>query len=151
LDGGLVQHADGWDFSLETQLFLNQPFGKNNSFVNTPERQSFTANFDIDPLQSRSFMWALATAISSRLWAASSPPFGRFYFSELSQQLRRLAIHSLRSHSVSRNRAAAAMGPGHLGLHAALTNGSFQQDTNSSKAIVLAWASISRGMRSGRA
>src|SRR3954451_7310420 len=50
LEGGLVQHAGGWDLSFETQLFLNQPFGR-NVLVDNPERQSFAANFDIDPLQ----------------------------------------------------------------------------------------------------
>src|SRR5262245_9443572 len=50
LEGGFAQRIDGWELSLETQLFLNQPFDR-NQLVDTPERRSFSANFDIDPLQ----------------------------------------------------------------------------------------------------
>src|SRR5688572_9571183 len=79
LDGGVHQRAGEWNLQFETELFLNQPFDR-NILTDTPDRQSFAANFEIDPL------------LISQLYAAGRrddfflalgrlvTPFGRFYF-----------------------------------------------------------------------
>src|SRR5207302_7162993 len=79
LEGGLVQHVDGWDLSFETQLFLNQPFGK-NVLVDTPERRSFAPNFDIDPLQISQLYLGARNGDFYAALGRFVTPFGRFYF-----------------------------------------------------------------------
>src|SRR5262249_37302066 len=79
LEGGVIQRAGGWDLSFETQLFLNQPFGR-NILMDTPERRSFAANFDIDTLQiSQLYLGARYGDFYTALGRFVTP-FGRFYF-----------------------------------------------------------------------
>jgi hypothetical protein len=135
LDGGIMQRADGWDLSLETQLFLNQPFGK-NIFVNTPERRSFAANFDIDPLEiSQLYVGARHDDFFAALGRFVTP-FGRFYFPNYRNNFDDSPF--IRSEAILFRETGLLLqwDPDIWVCTAALTNGSFQQDTNSSKALV---------------
>ncbi|HMC11297.1 MAG TPA: hypothetical protein VKH44_08400, partial [Pirellulaceae bacterium] len=135
LDGGLVQHTDGWDVSLETQLFLNQPFGK-NVLVDTPERRSFAANFEIDPLQiSQLYVGARHGDFFAALGRFVTP-FGRFYFPNYRNNFDDSPF--IRSEAILFRETGLLLqwDPGIWVCTAALTNGSFQQDTNSSKSLV---------------
>jgi hypothetical protein len=135
LDGGITQHTGNWQVSLEAELFLNQTFGK-NIYVNTPERASFAANFDIDPLQVSQLYLA---ARNDDFYAALGrfvTPFGRFYFPNYRNNFDDSPF--IRSEAILFRETGALVqwDPSIWVFTAALTNGSFEQDTNSSKAIV---------------
>lgn len=135
IEGGLIQRAGGWDLSFETQLFLNQPFGR-NILVDTPERRSFAANFDIDPLQ---ISQLYIGARNGDLYAALGrfvTPFGRFYFPNYRNNFDDSPF--IRSEAILFRETGLLLqwDPGIWVMQAALTNGSFEQDTNSSKAVV---------------
>jgi hypothetical protein len=135
LDGGLLQRVDGWEFTLETQFFLNQPFDK-NQLVDTPERRSFTANFDIDPLQiSQLYIGARRGDLYAALGRFVTP-FGRFYFPNYRNNFDDSPF--IRSEAILFRETGLLLqwDPGIWVLNACLTNGGFQQDANSSKAIV---------------
>lgn len=135
IDGGIHQRLGGWELMLETQLFLNQPFDR-NILQDTPERASFAHNFDIDPLQiSQLYLGArrgdFYTAIGRFV-----TPFGRFYYP--------IYRNNFDDSPFIRSEAILYRETGVLGqwdpegwcFTAALTNGGFNQDTNSSKALV---------------
>ncbi len=134
-EGGLVQHLDGWDLSFETQLFLNQPFGR-NILVDTPERRSFAANFDIDPLQISQLYLGARNGDCYVALGRFVTPFGRFYFPNYRNNFDDSPF--IRSEAILFRETGLLLqwDPGIWVLQAAVTNGSFQQDTNSSKALV---------------
>jgi hypothetical protein len=135
IEGGLIQRAGGWDLSFQTQLFLNQPFGK-NILVDNPERQSFAANFDIDPLQiSQLYLGARNGDVFVALGRFVTP-FGRFYFPNYRNNFDDSPF--IRSEAILFRETGLLLqwDPSIWVIQAALTNGSFQQDTNSSKALV---------------
>jgi hypothetical protein len=135
LEGGLVQHAGGWDLSFETQLFLNQPFSK-NILADTPERRSFAANFDIDPLQVSQLYLGARNGDFYAALGRFVTPFGRFYFPNYRNNFDDSPF--IRSEAISFRETGLLLqwDPGIWVMQAALTNGGFQQDTNSSKALV---------------
>ena len=99
---GITQQTGNWQVSLETQLFLNQTFGK-NIYVNTPERRVVCGQFRH---RSAADLAALPRCAERRLLCGAGPirhAVWPLLFSELSQQLRRLAVHPLRGDPVSRN------------------------------------------------
>ena len=135
IDGGFVQRVDGWEYSLQAQLFLNQPFDK-NMLVDTPERRSFTHNFDVDPLQISQLNLG---ARYGDLYAALGrfvTPFGRFYFPNYRNNFDDSPF--IRSEAILFRETGLLLqwDPGIWVFNACLTNGGFQQDANSSKALV---------------
>jgi hypothetical protein len=135
LNGGLTQRSGNWDLSLETQIFVNEPFD-NNIFVNSAQRRSFAPNFDIDPLQiSQLYLGArngdFYTAIGRFV-----TPFGRFYFPNFRNNFDDSPF--IRSEAILFRETGALVqwDPDIFVFTAALTNGNFLQDTNSSKALV---------------
>lgn len=135
LNGGLTQRADDWDLSVETQLFFNQGFGQ-NIFVDTPTRASFKNNYDIDPLEiSQLYLGARHDDFYLALGRFVTP-FGRFYFPNYRNNFDDSPF--IRSEAILFRETGLLLqwDPGIWVCTAALTNGSFEQDTNSSKAIV---------------
>lgn len=135
VEGGLMQRANGWELSVETQLFLNQPFDR-NVLVDTPERRSFAHNFDIDPLQiSQLYLGARHGDFFAALGRFVTP-FGRFYFPNYRNNFDDSPF--IRSEAILFRETGLLLqwDPGIWVCQAALTNGSFQQDMNSSKALV---------------
>jgi len=135
LNAGALQRSGDWDLSVESQLFLNQPFGK-NIFVDSPTRRSFAHNFDVEPLQisqlylgarNHDFYMALGRFVT---------PFGRFYFPNYRNNFDDSPF--IRSEAILFRETGFLVqwDPGIWVCTAALTNGSSEQDTNSSKAIV---------------
>src|SRR5205823_13770540 len=98
--------------------------------------RSVTADVDIDPLQ----IWQLYLgARNGDLYAALGrfvTPFGRFYFPNYRNNFDDSAF--IRSEAISFRETGLLLqwDPGIWVMQAALTNGSFEQDTNSSKALV---------------
>src|SRR6476659_5535933 len=135
INGGLTQRSGNWDLSLETQIFLNEPFDK-NVFINSAQRRSFAPNFDVDPLQiSQLFLGArngdFYTAIGRFV-----TPFGRFYSPNFRNNFDDSPF--IRSESILFRETGAMLqwDPDPFVFNAALTNGNFLQDTNSSKALI---------------
>jgi hypothetical protein len=135
IDGGIHQQAGGWDLMIETQLFLNQPFDR-NILVNTPERQSFAANFDIDPLQISQLYLGARNGDFYTALGRFVTPFGRFYFPNYRNNFDDSPF--IRSEAILFRETGFLLqwDPAGWVFTAALTNGGFQQDANSSKAVV---------------
>jgi hypothetical protein len=135
INGGITQRSGNWDLSLETQIFLNEPFDK-NVFIDSQQRRSFAPNFDIDPLQiSQLYLGArngdFYTAIGRFV-----TPFGRFYFPNFRNNFDDSPF--IRSEAILFRETGAMVqwDPDPFVFTAALTNGNFLQDTNSSKALI---------------
>lgn len=135
LEGGVLQRMGEWDLTCDAQLFLNQPFGP-NILADSPERRSFAVNFDIDPLQISQLYLGARRGDYYMALGRFVTPFGRFYFPNYrnnfddSPFIRAEAIHFRETGLLLQ------WDPGIWVFQAALTNGSFLQDTNSSKALV---------------
>lgn len=135
LDGGVVQHRENWDLSLQTELFLNQPFDP-NMLVDTPERESFTANFQIEPLQLSQLLIGARQGDFYVGLGRFVTPFGRFYYPLYRNRFDDSPF--IRSEAISYRETGLLLqwDPDIWTLTAALTNGGFYQDVNSSKALV---------------
>jgi hypothetical protein len=135
LTGGVAQHCGSWRLGLDTELFLNQPFDR-NIFQDTPERASFAHNFDIEPLQisqlGLSANWNAFTATVGRFVT----PFGRFYYPLYRNNFDDSPF--IRSEAILYRETGVLLEwqPAGWDFAAAVVNGGFEQDTNSSKAFV---------------
>jgi hypothetical protein len=135
VDGGYHQRVESWELLVEGELFLNQPFDR-NVLVDTPERASFAANFDIEPLQISQLYVGARRGDAYAALGRFETPFGRYYYP--------LFRNSFDDSPFIRSEAIQYRETGVLGqwdpegwiFTAALTNGGFEQDTNSSKALV---------------
>jgi hypothetical protein len=135
LGAGVQQQVGEWNQSAQCELFLNQPFDR-NMFVNTPTRQSFARNFDVDVLQ---ISQLYLSAQRGDLFLAAGrfvTPFGRFYFPNYLNSFADSPF--IRSEAIlfRETGAMARWEPGIYSLTAAITNGGFDRDTNSSKAFI---------------
>lgn len=135
IDGGYHRRAGAWELLLEGELFLNLPFD-GNLLRDTPERRSFAANFDIDPLQ----ISQLYLGARHDDWYLSLgrfvTPFGRFYFPQYRNNFSDAPF--IRSEAILFRETGALVqwDPEGYVFTAALTNGGFGQDTNASKAVI---------------
>lgn len=135
IDGGVRQLVGGWELLLEAEIFLNQPFDR-NILTDTAARRSFVANFDIEPLQiSQLYLGARY----GDLYAAVGrfvTPFGRFYYPLYRNNFDDSPF--IRSDAILYRETGFILqwDPAWWVFTAALTNGGFEQDTNSSKALV---------------
>jgi len=135
LSGGLRQQNGSWLLGLDTEIFLNQPYDR-NIFQDTPERASFAHNFDIEPLQiSQLYLsagWHDFTATVGRFVT----PFGRYYYPLYRNNFDDSPF--IRSEAIVYRETGVLLEyqPAGWDFAAAVTNGGFEQDTNSSKAFV---------------
>ena len=122
-----------WQVGVETELFINQPFDR-NILVDTPERVSHRGNFEIDPLEINQMYieatrgpWSISVG---KRWT----PFGRFYFPLNTNRLYDAPF--IRTEVINFRETGIQLDyrKGWLDLTLACTNGSEDQDTNSSKA-----------------
>jgi len=133
--GGVLQQAGGWDLQFETEIFLNLPFDRN--ILNSNERAGFAPNFDVDPLQ----ISQLYLAARKDDWYFSlgrfPTPFGRYYYPIFRNNFDDSPF--IRSEAILFRETGLLMqwDPDGFVFTAALTNGGFGQDTNSSKAGIL--------------
>jgi hypothetical protein len=135
IDGGIHQQIGPWEAQIETELFLNLPFDR-NILQDTAERASFASNFDIDPLQISQLYLGLRRGDWFGAIGRFVTPFGRFYYP--------LYRNNFDDSPFIRSEAILYRETGIVGqwdpegwvFTAALTNGGFGQDTNSSKALV---------------
>ncbi len=135
LEGGISQRVNDWDVCVESQFFLSQPFGK-NVYANSPLRQSFAQNYDIEPLEISQLYIGARNGDFYLALGRFVTPFGRFYFPNYRNNFDDSPF--IRSEAILFRETGLVMqwDPGIWVCTAAVTNGSFQQDTNSSKALV---------------
>lgn len=129
-----VRRAGNWLMRADGIFFLNQPFDRN--ILVDGDRRSYAANFQTDPFQ----IWHLNLAFTRGDFTVAlgkdRTPFGRYYFPIYSNSffdapfIRTEVIRWVETGLFVR------YSPGPLNIEAAVTNGGFERDTNSSKAFV---------------
>ena len=131
-----VHHDFGaWQTSAEGEIYLNQPFDR-NVLIDTPERLSYRANFDI-PVVEISQLFVSATRDN---WTFTMgkfvTPFGRTYSPLYTNA--RLDAPFIRTESILWRETGirCQYSRGLFVADVALVNGSHDQDTNSSKGII---------------
>lgn len=135
LAGGIEQQVGEWTWSIDGEFFLNQPFDR-NILIDSPIRDSFARNFDIDIFQ---ISQLYASARKGDLYLAAGrfvTPFGRYYYPTYFNNFWDSPF--IRSEAILYRETGvlAQWDPGSLVFTAALTNGGFDRDSNSSKALV---------------
>lgn len=134
-DGTLHHQVGEWDTGLTGELFFTQPFDR-NVLVDSPTRQSFAHNFDLDILTISQLYFS---ARRNDLYFAAGrfvTPFGRFYYPLYRNNFDDSPF--IRSEAILYRETGllAQWDPGDFVFTAALTNGGPNQDTNSSKAFI---------------
>jgi hypothetical protein len=117
------------------ELYLQQPYER-NILVDNQERQSYRANFEHDVLQVSQLY---ADFRQGSFYAAAgkfTTPFGRTYFPIMGNS--RIDAPFIRSEAILWRETGVLMrySPSAFNITAALTNGGYDLDTNSSKAFV---------------
>lgn len=138
-EGGLYGFVESerplWTTRLDAELYLNQPFDR-NVLEDTPTRASFAHNVDVDVLEISQlaltgrrgdFMVAMGKMVT---------PFGRFYFPLFSNAMYDAPF--IRSEAIRWRETGILLqyDPSIFVGTVALTNGGFDRDANSSKALV---------------
>ena len=128
-------HASGdWLFTANSTFFFNQPFDRNMLTDNM--RRSYLANFRPDPFQ----IWQLNLKIQRGALTFTigkdTTPFGRYYFPIYSNA--RFDAPFIRSEAIRWVETGLFVHytPSIFVFDAALTNGTPDRDTNSSKALI---------------
>jgi hypothetical protein len=135
IDGGIHQRAGDWELMLEGELFLNQPFDR-NILMDTPDRRSFAANFDVEPLQISQLYAGAQRGDWFLAMGRFVTPFGRFYFPNYRNNFDDSPF--IRSEAIRFRETGLLVewNPEGWIFTGAVTNGGFEQDTNSSKAFI---------------
>jgi hypothetical protein len=135
LVGGFVHHHAGWTLGLGGEFYVNQPFDA-NILVDAPVREAYKPNFILEPFEISQL--ALSASRGDITWTLGkiTTPFGRTYFPLVSNA--RWDAPFIRSEAILWRETGWMMDwtPDNWELTVALTNGSEDQDTNSSKALI---------------
>ena len=128
------QHGD-WRLSLGGEFYINQPFDP-NILVDVRVRREYQANYQIDPLEISQLALSAKNGDLTLTLGKFTTPFGRTYFPLLSNA--RWDAPFIRSEAILFRETGWMMdwSPGPWEITLALTNGSEDQDTNSSKALI---------------
>jgi hypothetical protein len=130
-----TRQADGWWAGLTGETYLTQPFDR-NILVDDPLRASYAHNFELETLQ----LSQLFVSLGNDRWAVDFgkfiTPFGRHYgpiYTNLQTDLPFIRGEAIRLRETG---AQLRYQSGIWRHSAAITNGSQDRDTNSSKALV---------------
>lgn len=135
LDGQVLHHVGDWRCDVTGELFFTQPFDR-NILVDSPDRESFAANWDIDPVT----ISQLSLGAERGDWYFAigrfPTPFGRYYFTNYRNNFDDSPF--IRSEAIlfRETGVLAEWNPDGYAFAAAITNGGPNQDANSSKALV---------------
>ena len=135
LTGAISHRHCGREYGLRGEFHFNQPFD-DNILVTTPELVSYRGNYAVDPFD----IEQLAFTIRHGDWLLEIgkviTPFGRTYFPLLSNG--RFDAPFIRTESIlwRETGAVASYRAGWFQLTSAVTNGTLDRDTNSSKALI---------------
>lgn len=126
---------DGWEFGLDAELFLNQPFDR-NILVDNAIRRSYAANFDVEPLELSQLALSARHGDFYCSVGKMVTPFGKAWFSLLTNL--RADAPFIRTESILWRETGCLLqySPQPFVATIALTNGSYDRDTNSSKAVI---------------
>jgi len=146
LDAGAMQQVDGWELTLESQSFLISRSTITCLPIRRSGGRSPTTSISIRCKSHKLYV----AARRGDFYAAMGrfvTPFGRFYFPNYRNNFDDSPF--IRSEAILFRETGLLLqwDPAFGFFNAAVTNGGFQQDANSSKALVAARESISRGMR----
>ncbi|WP_425618360.1 hypothetical protein NA78x_002065 [Anatilimnocola sp. NA78] len=135
VDAGVQKQANGWLYSCETELFLNQPFER-NIYQNTPMRASYAHNFEIEQFQISQIKLSAGCGDWRATIGKFVTPFGRFYYPIYRNNFDDSPF--IRSEAILYRETGALLEykPQGWDFAFALTNGGLEGDTNSSKALV---------------
>lgn len=135
LAGSVHRQTGQWTHGVTGEIFLNQPFER-NVLVDTPTRQSFAANFDIEAVQIQQLYLSMQRGDFSIIVGKMTTPFGRTYFPLYLNDYSDAPF--IRTESVFWRETGLLLQyePGPWTFSAMLVNGSRDRDTNSSKGIV---------------
>ena len=140
--GGMVRQHGDWRLSLGGEFYINQPFDP-NILVDVRVRREYQANYQIDPLEISQLALSAKNGDLTLTLGKFTTPFGRTYFPLLSNA--RWDAPFIRSEAILFRETGWMMdwSPGPWEITLALTNGSEDQDTNSSKALItrFGWSS----------
>jgi hypothetical protein len=124
-----------WDTAVEGEFYLNLPFDR-NILSDTPERQSYAANFEVETFEISQLF--IKVQREELLFAVGKmvTPFGRTYFPVFTNA--RIDAPFIRTEAIGWRETGLLIGYERDWLvgHVALTNGCEDGDTNSSKALV---------------
>ena len=131
----LKRRFDEWEFSLEGEFYLNQPFDR-NMLVDTPERRSYLANFQPQTLEISQLSVSCRRGDLLLKFGKMDTPFGRYYFPTFTNA--HWDAPFIRSECILWRETGllARYSPGMLVVDAAITNGGEDRDANSSKALL---------------
>jgi len=126
---------DGWQTTVEAEFYLNQPFNR-NILVDTPERASYAANFEVDTVEISKLFISFRRGDLLLGIGKMTTPFGRVHFPLFSNA--RLDAPFIRTEAILWRETGVLLryAPCPFVADVALTNGSEDLDTNSSKALV---------------
>ncbi len=133
--GAVGQRYGNWETQFFGEMFFNQPFN-DNVLVDTAERRSYLANFQIDTLElSRMFLESRNGDLAFKLGKMATP-FGRTYFPIVRNDFKDGPF--IRTESILWRETGLLIqwDPDPFVFAAAITNGSEDRDTNSSKALI---------------
>ncbi|QEG36491.1 hypothetical protein [Bythopirellula goksoeyrii] len=130
-------HVDSgnWETSVECEVYLNQPTDR-NIFLNTPERESYAANYDFRPFE----LSRLNVAVRNGDWEVRAgrmwTPFGRYYSQLWTNQL--IDAPFIRTEAILWRETGLLLrwDPGIWVIDAGLFNGHHGRDANSTKGLV---------------
>ena len=131
----LVHRSGEWETTVRGEFYLNQPFDR-NILVDTAERASYAANWDVDPFEISQLSLEIRRGDLALAVGKMPTPFGRTYFPLLSNA--RLDAPFIRTESILWRETGVLFRyqPGWLVADLGLTNGGDDRDANSSKALV---------------
>ncbi len=139
VEGGLYGYLQttesAWTTRLDCELYINQPFDRNR-LVDTPQRMSYDPNFALDVLEISQLV--ISARNEDWLFAAGKmvTPFGRFYFPLFTNRMDDAPFIRTEAILWRETGLLAQYDPDMFVATFAFTNGGFDRDANSSKAII---------------
>ncbi|MGA2062118.1 MAG: hypothetical protein ABSG67_16660, partial [Thermoguttaceae bacterium] len=124
-----------WETKVEGEFYLNQPFDQ-NILADTPERRSYLANFRVDTFEISKLLISCRRDDFTITVGKMETPFGRYYFPLYSNA--RIDAPYIRAESILWRETGILVRyqPGIFVGDVAITNGSEDLDSNSSKALI---------------
>ena len=124
-----------WETKVEGEFYINQPFDQ-NILADTAERRSYLGNFKVDTFEISKLLVYCRRDDWSITLGKMETPFGRYYFPLYSNA--RIDAPFIRTESILWRETGLMIRyqPGIFVGDVAITNGSEDLDSNSSKAIV---------------
>ena len=135
LSGAVHHEHDGWTFGLTGEFYINQPFDR-NLYRDSQERVSYLGSFEVETFDIQQLVLSARRGDMLIAMGKMVTPFGRTCFPLFTNE--RVDAPFIRTESILWRETGLLLqyDPGILMLTTAITNGSMDRDTNSSKAVI---------------